>query len=165
MEKPVIIAEYDPEWPGMFRSEKKILEEALGENALAIEHVGSTSVEGLAAKPIIDILVGIKSLGGAKVCIDEIEKLGYVYHPEHEGELPDRRYLDKPGFHVHMVEKDGDFWKKHVFFRNYLRTHHEAMKEYEDLKRKLAVEYRNDRGTYTDMKGPFIEGIVGLMAK
>ncbi len=165
MDKPVVIADYDPEWPGTFRNEKKILEETLGENALAIEHIGSTSVEGLAAKPIIDILIGVKSLDEAQICIDRIVKLGYVYHPEYENELPDRRYFDKPGFHIHMAEKDGNFWKKHVFFRDYLGAHPETKREYEDLKKKLSVEYRNDRGTYTDMKGPFIEGIVGLMAK
>ncbi len=95
MADPVVIVDYDPRWPAMFREEQEAILRAIGPHVVAVEHVGSTAVPGLGAKPIIDILVGIGSLNEASACIRPLEALGYRYVPEFEAEFPERRYFDK----------------------------------------------------------------------
>ncbi|WP_051962657.1 GrpB family protein [Mesoaciditoga lauensis] len=101
--EPVVIEEYNPEWPKMFENEKQRIN-ALSEN-VSVEHIGSTSVEGACAKPIIDILVGVKKLEAAAELIKKLQTLDYEYIPEFEKEIPDRRYLQRTGFHIHIAKK------------------------------------------------------------
>ncbi|AKI97383.1 GrpB family protein [Kosmotoga pacifica] len=157
--EPVEIVSYDPVWPELFEREKVKLLNVLGES-VQIEHIGSTSVVGLCAKPIIDIMIGLRNLSGVWKYIDSIMCLGYTYVPEYEKLMPERRYFRKKGFHIHMVEKESPFWKSHIFFRDFLRKHPETAKEYCELKKKLAKKYRNEREKYTDAKGPFIQNIL-----
>lgn len=159
------IVAYDPRWPQRFEEERQSIERVLGGYTVAIEHVGSTAVPGLAAKPIIDILVGIRRLDDARFCIAPLASIGYEYVPEYEKEVPDRRYFHKgPSrartHHLHMAEDHGDFWDRHLLFRDYLRAHPEVAREYEALKRTLARRHRNERETYTDAKKSFIETAV-----
>ncbi|MDP4220595.1 MAG: GrpB family protein [Bacteroidota bacterium] len=148
-----------------FEAERLELMEAIGHYVADIQHIGSTSVRGLAAKPIVDILIGLRRLLDAQDCIMPIEALGYEYVPEYESVFPERRYFRKSTngkrtHHIHMVELGSDFWKRHILFRDELRSDPIATKEYESLKRSLAVTFENDREGYTDGKTDFIEGIL-----
>lgn len=160
---PIKIADYDPNWPAQFESEKKRLLGQIGRWSMGIEHIGSTAVPGLAAKPIIDIMPGVRSVADAEACIEGMRRLGYHYVPEFEDALPDRRYFFKghpeQKLHVHIVEAGGEFWRRHVAFRDYLRSHREDADEYAELKRKLAAQYPRDSLAYTEAKSEFILGI------
>lgn len=131
---------------------------------MQIEHIGSTAIPGLAAKPTIDILIGIKDLEGAGGIIPLLQSAGYVYVPEFELDMPERRYFYKgrkveDDFHIHMVELESPFWKRHLAFRDHLRLHLDEVKAYEELKLALAKKFRDDRNGYTDAKTEFITRI------
>jgi GrpB-like predicted nucleotidyltransferase (UPF0157 family) len=159
---PVVIAEYDPSWPTAYAREAALIRDALGGLLLDIEHVGSTAVPGLGAKPIIDIMAGVRSYEDGEGCVAPLEGLGY----EHKGEfgIPGRRYFRKPlegkrTHQVHMVALGGQFWRRHLLFRDYLRAHPETARAYYELKARLAEEHRLDLVAYTDAKTEFITGV------
>lgn len=164
--EPVEIVNYDPSWPGMFAEEAARIAGALGGQLLGIEHIGSTAVEGLAAKPVIDIQVGVRSLQAAPAIVEAMVGLGYTYAPEFEAELPNRRYFRRTsGGHrthqVHLVERtDTEWWDRHVAFRDWLRTHPADAAAYGALKVQLAKALRDDRLAYTDAKSAFIRRVV-----
>ena len=164
MENPVIIVDYNPQWPALYAEEREQILGAVGDIIAAIEHVGSTSVPGLGAKPIIDIMVGLHSLADAQKCMGPLAAIGYQYRPELEEFIPERRYFNKGPVeahrHLHMVEVTSDFWKKHLLFRDTLRTHADVAEEYERLKRDLAARFGTDRTGYTDAKTSFIEAVI-----
>jgi len=162
---PVAIVDYDPQWPVLYEEEKGRILGVIGRRIAAIEHVGSTAVPGLAAKPIIDIIVAVRRLIDAGECIEPLQSIGYEYVPEFEVELPERRFFRK-GLpearihHIHMIELTSDFWERHLLFRDYLRTHPEVAQQYYRLKKELAARYGSDREAYAEAKTPFIESIV-----
>lgn len=166
MSRPVEIVDYDLRWPKLFKDERKLILGAIGHIIVGIEHIGSTSVPSLGSKPTIDILVAINHLDDAKKCIYPLKKIGYKYKPELEAQIPDRRYFHKgeppreQHYHLHMAELKSEFWKRHLLFRDYLRAHPKIAKEYEKLKKQLAVEYGLNREGYTEAKTPFIKSIV-----
>jgi GrpB-like predicted nucleotidyltransferase (UPF0157 family) len=148
----------------MFAEESAGIRAALGDRLVALEHVGSTVVPGLAAKPIIDLLAGVRTLADAAGCIAPLREIGYEYVPEHEAELPERRYFHRGSagartHHLHMVEVASDFWERHLLFRDYLRSHPETAREYAKLKKRLADEFGRDKEGYTEAKTPFITAI------
>ena len=162
---PVIIVDYDARWPGLYREEEARVLQAVGDRIAAIEHIGSTAVPGLAAKPIIDMMVAVRKLADADECIEPLQALGWLYAPENEVETPERRYFDMglPGartHHLHMVELASDWWVRHLAFRDFLRAHSQTAQEYERLKRGLAARYRDDREAYTTAKTEFIQSVV-----
>ena len=168
---PVVIADYDPLWPAMFAEESARVLDAIGEWLVGIEHVGSTSVPGLAAKPVVDMMPGLRSLDDSPYIVGPLQKLGYQYFPEHETVMPERRYFARPSgdkhrarrlFHLHIVEPTSAFWRRHLGFRDYLRAHPDAAAEYAALKHRLAAEYGTDRVGYTDAKTDFITRIESL---
>jgi len=164
MSYPVVIVDYDLRWPRMFAEERARILAAIGSRDVTVEHVGSTAVPGLVAKPIIDILVGVRRLDEATACIPPLEHIGYEYIPEREIERPERRFLAKPTtkprtHHIHMVEAGSAFWDRHLLFRDYMRTHGEAADAYARLKRELVVKFREDRDAYTEGKTVFIRDI------
>ena len=164
MVQPVVIADYDPKWPSLYEEEKARILGALGTKMVAIEHIGSTAVPGLAAKAIIDMMVGVAALSDAERCIGPMITLGYRYRPEMEDTMPERRYFTRGGVkgdshHLHMVQMGSPFWERHLLFRNYLRTHGEVAQEYQRLKLELAARYGTDRDGYSDAKTPFIRGV------
>jgi GrpB-like predicted nucleotidyltransferase (UPF0157 family) len=163
MSEPVIIVDYDPAWLERYEAERARILSAIAPWVAAIEHIGSTSVPGLGAKPIIDIMVAVRSLDDAMQCVEPLGVLGYQYHPEFEDTLPERRYFNRgprdDRYHLHMVELTSGFWERHLLFRDYLRAHPEAAQEYERLKRDLAARHRDDRGAYTDAKAAFVRSI------
>lgn len=159
----VVIADYDPRWPEMFESERKLIMQALSDESLEIEHVGSTSVPGLAAKPIIDIMIAVAALGDARErCIKPLSDLGYGYVPEYEVMMPERLYFNRvepSSHHVHIVEIDSDFWKCQLLFRDYLREHPDVAQDYAILKKQLAKEHGTDVAGYTEAKSEFITAV------
>ncbi len=162
----VIIVEYDLQWPRLFAEEAARVWQALGkELVVEIEHIGSTAVPGLAAKPVIDIMVGVHSLKQTQTAIPVLESLEYVYW--RDDPRPGRMFFVKgmPPYgkerthHVHIVEAYGEFWKRKLF-RDYLRSHPEEAKCYEVLKRELATRFPLDRERYTDGKRNYIEAVM-----
>jgi GrpB-like predicted nucleotidyltransferase (UPF0157 family) len=140
---------------------------AIGDKVVAIEHIGSTAVPGLGAKPIIDIMVGLRRLSDAEDCIEPLRGIGYEYVPELEAEIPERRYFHKgpssvpeKHYHLHMVEIHGEFWNIQILFRDYLRTHFDSAREYFKLKEELAAKYRFNREAYTEAKSSFIKSTI-----
>ena len=159
MPEPVIIVPYDPNWPDRFAKERDRILSAIGSLTLAIEHTGSTSVPGLAAKPVIDMVLTISELNSADMAIGRLEQIGYEYRPI--GDLPGRLFLRRfvegeRRFHLSLSEPNSRFWIDHLAFRDYLQTHPEAANAYAALKLDLAERYRLDRGSYTEGKSAFI---------
>jgi GrpB-like predicted nucleotidyltransferase (UPF0157 family) len=159
----IVISGYDPSWPMMFEEESTRIRSALGLFALAIEHIGSTAVPGLASKPIIDLLIGVPSLEGARQrCIEPLVTLGYVYVPEYAAWLLDELLFRKgpPGpwtHHAHLMEPSCPRWETYLLFRDYLRAHPEAVRAYGNVKRKAADSSKDDIDTYRVGKRAFVE--------
>ena len=127
MTDQIIVTPYDPAWPARFRVESQLIHIALADLAPAIEHIGSTSVPGLAAKPVIDMLVGVRSLTEFERHYERLCIYGYEYIPEYERVLPDRRFFKRVvrgvrTHHVHVVELNGLYWKRYLKFRDSLRA-------------------------------------------
>ena len=165
MSTSVVIVAYDPRWPSKYEEEKDRILGAIGDVAVAIEHIGSTAVPGLGAKPIIDIMVAVSRLADAERCIEPLQEIGYEYVPEYNDVIPERRYFHKgpPGaatYHLHMVELTSGFWKGHLLFRDFLRTHPEQARQYYQLKKELAAKFGADRDGYTEAKTSYIESVI-----
>lgn len=160
----VQIVEYDPEWPKKFEQEKSLLFAAINIDRTVIEHFGSTSVVDLAAKPVIDILVGLPDFSMVDEVVPKIEALGYEYIAKYNEIMPFRRFLTrKPQeintHNLHMVEKGCEFWNRHLLFRNYLRTHPLAAAAYADHKKMLAEREWQDINEYAYAKTEFITNL------
>lgn len=162
LEKGIVrLAPYSPEWAKIFEREEKLLQSSIGKYIIEIQHIGSTSIPGMMAKPIIDIGIAIERFEEGVVCIKPMGNLGYIYNGE-KG-IPRRHYFDKgdpTAYHLHMLEQDSDEWKKHIAFRDFLRNNEEAVKEYARLKQQLAAKFRHDRLSYTEGKSEFVERIL-----
>lgn len=159
MPQHIIVTEYNPDWPQMFQQEMKKIERILGDNCVAVCHIGSTSVPGLAAKPIIDMMPIVKELAAADAVSAEFEKIGYEYLGEFG--IPGRRYLRKGGdertHQIHIFARtDRKNIERHLALRDYLRTHPEAREAYGKLKKQLAEKYPYDIDGYCDGKDAFV---------
>jgi GrpB-like predicted nucleotidyltransferase (UPF0157 family) len=150
------IAEYDKDWPAQFEQEKARVVSALGIDEGCVVHVGSTSVPGLAAKPIIDMMVGIPAVEEAGRRVTLLEDIGY----EHRGEtVPGTLYIRKETprrYNLHLTEHRGVFWEDHLLFRDHLRAHSDSRERYETLKRELMSRLAADPPAYNDGKSDFI---------
>jgi len=158
---PVQIVDYDPSWPAHFAALRGELQAALGALPAVVEHVGSTSVPGLAAKPVIDVMVGRPHGGPVAPYVPPLVRLGYEYRGEYG--LPGRDYFKRagpPAVHLHLVEYDGALWRDHVGFRDRLRRQPGTAAAYAALKRELAARHADARHQYTDAKGPFIREVL-----
>jgi len=161
--KHVVVLPYDEQWKQDFLKIKAELANALGQLAIGIEHVGSTSVQGLSAKPIIDIDVVIK---GYTILEDVISALGEIGY-QHEGNLGivGREAFKYDGkehlkmHHLYVCPEDSPELRKHIAFRDFLRVHPEAVREYSRIKEEGAKQYPNDIERYIEHKSPFIEKI------
>jgi GrpB-like predicted nucleotidyltransferase (UPF0157 family) len=158
----VRIAEYDPAWPLRFAELGGRLRDALGSVAIRIDHIGSTSVPGLAAKPVIDIQISVDRLEPVQPFCAPLRRLGFVYRPDNP-ERTKRYFREPPGHprtHIH-VRRAGSFSEQFpLLFRDFLRADSEAAADYERAKRSLAKRYRLDRHSYTDAKGPIVWDII-----
>ena len=162
---PVLIFDYDAAWPVRYRIEAQLMRVVLADLSPQVEHIGSTSVIGLAAKPVIDILVGVPELAAFDRQPERLASYGYQYVKAYERSLPDRRFFKRVldgarTHHVHVVEADGAYWKRYVAFRDALRDSAELRQQYERLKRGLAVRYCYDRDAYTAGKTGFVESVL-----
>ena len=163
MNKHVIVQSYDESWKTDFIAIRDELDAALKDLALRIEHVGSTSVEGLAAKPIIDIDVVISDRSVLPEVVSALGRIGYT----HEGDLgiPGREAFKYEGkdhlkkHHLYVCAQDSEELKRHLAFRDYLRNHPEAVAEYGSIKEEGAALYPYDIDRYIEHKSPFIENV------
>jgi GrpB-like predicted nucleotidyltransferase (UPF0157 family) len=148
-------------WPLMFEAEAERIEAACAGLAIRLEHIGSTSVRGLSAKPVIDILAGRPPRSSPAPYIAAIRQLGYEHKGAHG--VPGREYFRRGSprsHHVHVVSWSSTVWEEHLLFRELLRSSPAIARDYEAVKRDLAIAYANDRRAYTDGKGPFIRAAI-----
>lgn len=145
------VVPYDAAWPGMFAAERNRLVAALGEVAVSIDHVGSTAVPGLAAKPWIDIQVAVRRMRPWDPYRDPLRALGYAHHPAVE----DHEFFDRRPYHVHVCAAGGDWARRHLAFRDLLRRDATARAAYQSEKLRLAAEL-DDVHAYTEAKTPII---------
>jgi GrpB-like predicted nucleotidyltransferase (UPF0157 family) len=162
----VIIVPYCPNWPLQFEQVRAELLAAFAELPVDIVHTGSTSVPGLASKPVIDVLLGADSLELIESRISELVGAGYQYIAKYEHELPNRRYFvkaqshDRLRVHLHAVVRDSAFWRDHIAFANALRADATLLADYQSLKMALAAQFANDKSAYTDAKTPFVLSVL-----
>lgn len=162
MQEPVIIVEYDPDWPSAFASLHRKLASILGDLAAATEHVGSTGVPGLAAKPILDVDVILSRAEEFPQAAERLAQVGYV-HEGNFGVVGREAFtapLESVPQHLYVCPPDSPELRRHLAFRDFLRAHPEAAMAYGDLKRRLAVQFRNDRDAYSEGKSSFVAEIL-----
>jgi GrpB-like predicted nucleotidyltransferase (UPF0157 family) len=166
LERGVIRLEpHNSGWAQRYERERARLLAALGPHVLDLQHVGSTAIPGILAKPILDIAAAVVSFETATVCIAPLEALGYVYRGENG--IPRRHYfvLRSPDgettlVHLHMLEIDSAEWENHLLFRDYLRAYPQKAQAYQALKERLMAQFRGDRLAYTEGKAAFIARIL-----
>jgi GrpB-like predicted nucleotidyltransferase (UPF0157 family) len=162
-EAAIHLASYDDSWPEQFERERQLLARVLQPWLVgSIEHVGSTAVPGLVAKPVIDIMAGVAGLEESRDAFVAAAGAGYQYAPYRTEVM---HWFCKPDFshrthHLHLVPYESALWKERIAFRDYLRAHAEVAAEYAALKTELAEAHRHDREAYTDAKSPFVARIV-----
>ena len=161
----VRLEQYDIKWQADFLAEKTELEKIFGDVALEIEHVGSTAVRGLSAKPIIDIAVAVNNLGDFAAVRPKFEELKQYSIKEDStpGEILVRKHGENPDevtHFIHVMEKDGPRYQDTILFRDTLRDNMRLRLEYEELKQELAKKFPNDRKSYTESKDYFIKSIL-----
>ncbi len=157
------IVEYNAEWPRIFQREAMAILAACRPLITEVHHIGSTSMPGLAAKPILDILPVAAGPAEALEAVSRMTALGYRYRGENG--IAGRFYFDRvvegrTVMHVHMFPAGHPEVQRHLVFRDHLRFNPDVAREYDRLKRELAIRYREDRRTYTDSKAAFITGVI-----
>lgn len=157
----VALFPYDPAWPTLFEKERDRLLNLFPDEFLAIEHIGSTAVPGLSAKPIIDILAGVDSISRADELLEPLCRAQYATSMEYNASLVGRRWLmrwaeGRRTHHLHLMVYGSEEWHRRLDFRNKLRADTELSQRYEKKKRLWAVEFSSDREAYTAAKGGFI---------
>jgi len=168
---PIVISDPLPDWIDLFNAEKTEIEKAIGiNNIIRIEHIGSTSVPGLKAKPTIDILLEIAESTDKNKIIESLQKLNYHFIPKPENPPPHMMFVKGytihgfhgQAYHIH-IRYSGDC--DEIYFRDYLIQNPKIAQEYSALKLQLAKEYKNNRELYTDKKTEFIKRITELARK
>lgn len=159
--RKVEVLPYNPEWPWMFEAEAKLLRKIFGPEIVEIHHIGSTSVVGLKAKPIIDIMPVVMDIDRINDFNNAMIAIGY--EPRGENGLPGRRYFQKGGdnrtHHIHMYESGNPEIDRHLAFRDYLRVHPDTVKDYGNLKDELARRYLFDIDSYIAGKHQFVSDL------
>ncbi|MHA1222566.1 MAG: GrpB family protein [Candidatus Heimdallarchaeaceae archaeon] len=156
----VILKKHKKVWEELYQKEKELISQQIGKYVKEIQHIGSTSIPEIVAKPILDLAIALDSLANMEKVIEKLEEIGYEY----KGKQGDQeRYMfvkqekNCTTHHLHVMEKDSLEWKKHVVFRDYLISHPSEAKKYEKLKIKLGKKYRKEREKYTEGKEKFIK--------
>lgn len=166
----VTIEPWSTEWAAEFARLRDALKVVLQPATMQIEHIGSTSVQGLAAKPVIDILLGAASLADLESNIEALAGIGFEYVPKYEDELPMRRYFVKSQegglrVHLHGVVIDSTLWREHLVFRDALCRDTLLREQYQALKLQLAAHFAHDKSAYSAAKGPFIRSVMTALQK
>lgn len=157
---------HNPKWSEAFEKERKLLTKALDGMVVDIQHIGSTSIPGIPAKPIIDISVAIRSMKNSRDFIKIFEDLGYEYRPDFGG--PNIQLLfvkgpeEKRTHYIHLMKYNGSIWRNDLAFRDFLRKNGKRAKQYASLKKELASKFANDRTTYTASKADFIHETIKI---
>jgi len=161
--KQVRVVSYDTSWPSIYAGEITRLAPALAAKGviLILEHTGSTAVPGLAAKPIIDILAGLRREVDRVAAVKALKAAAFQHRGEQE--IPGRDFFrrgEPRQFHLHLTIVGSAFWNDHRTFRNWLRAHRDAMQEYASLKQTLAAKYPTDRESYIHGKSAFVAQVL-----
>ena len=164
--EPIVVVPYDPEWPRRFEVERALLERVLAPWLEGgVHHIGSTAIPGIAAKPIIDMMAGVRDLQEACAAFDPLGEECYVYAPHRPGIA---HHFVKPSVRVsetthglHLTEPGSDLWRERLAFRDALRRDPRLTTEYETLKLRLAQEHRLEDDAYTAGKRAFVAGVLG----
>lgn len=161
----VRIEEYNLAWKDEFIKEEKILKEQLLDFNVDIRHVGSTSIEGCSAKPIIDIAIGVESLEYGEQLVPVLNNIGYLYYGD--AGIPGRHFLKRKNgelstHFIHIEPIGGRLWKNHILFREYLIKHPQLIDEYSNIKKLLEKDFSENRDQYALGKNPFIENIIEI---
>lgn len=160
---PIEIVPYNERWPAMFAAEAALLQSALAPWLVApIEHVGSTAVLGLRAKPVIDIMAPVQDLPSSAAAIEAAQALGYCFYPYMPHQM---HWFCKPSpahrtHHLHLVPWQGPLWRERLAFRDALRANVTLALAYVDLKQRLAAQHPHDREAYTQGKSAFVGAVV-----
>ncbi len=163
IESRIVIVPYNPLWPEFYAAERAAIIESTEAVFIEIEHIGSTSVPGLAAKPIIDIMASVNDLESVLAQTDKLARIGYA---DHHTDMPNRllfhKHAPERGYSVHLHIVTADTWdtRNERLLRDYLLGHPEAARAYGDLKQRLAVQYADDRAGYTRAKTQFVQDVV-----
>lgn len=167
MKDQIELATYDPHWPAMASAEISFLKMLLPLAGFEFEHIGSTAIPGLNAKPVIDLMVGVRSLDDAGSAIEPLERNGYSYwrdnpFKEHFFFVKGLPLVGGAGrtHHLHIIQRDSGFWRDQITFRDHLRKHADDAFAYQQLKLKLAEKFRNDRDGYTNAKTDFVKAVL-----
>lgn len=160
----VLVVDHDQGWSALFAAERATLRRALGDLVLDIQHVGSTAVPDLPAKPILDIAMSIRALDLIPAIVDRLTEIGYIYRGDRAGDGghvfvrgsdPDIRTV-----HVHVVLECDSQWKDYLAFRKVLREDPDVRRRYAGIKQALAKRFPDDRKSYTSSKGEFIRRVL-----
>jgi len=164
---PVELVPYDSAWPAKFETERDVLATILKPWIIGkIEHIGSTAVPELTAKPVIDIMAPIRTLESSRAAIEAATGIGYVYYP-YKAEVMHWFCKPSPSYrthHLHLVPLSSPLWEQRLLFRDALRHSQALAAEYAQLKLRLAQQYRTDREAYTEGKTPFIQHVLSGMS-
>lgn len=164
----VELVHYDESWPKTFELEKqKLLALIGGDICGSIEHVGSTAIPNMLAKPVIDIMCGVPSLQASKHLIEQLNKLSYCYYP-YKADVMHWFCKPKPmhrTHHLHLIPFESTLWHDRLFFRNTLKKNPALAQEYKTLKQALASCFKMDREAYTQGKSEFIQRVLSLRSK
>ena len=165
----VHLSDYQDTWPSQYAQVAAELRSAITHPGIVVEHIGSTAVPGLCAKPVLDVLLGGAALDEVQSSVAALASLGFVYRPEYELQIPDRRYFVRaegvtPRVHLHAVVLGGTLWRQHLEFRDALRGNENITQAYAGLKRHLAVLHASDKAAYTEAKAPFIKRVLDTTA-
>jgi GrpB-like predicted nucleotidyltransferase (UPF0157 family) len=158
----VRIVAYDPEWPVQAADELRRLEKALGTVAVRLEHIGSTAVPGLAAKPILDLQLSVAAVEQRARYVEPLERLGYLFAPAPES--PDHHFFAKPperprSHHLHVCEGASHHELRHLAVRDFLRSHDDEAASYAALKRQAVARHPQDRLAYLAGKDAYVAGL------
>ena len=161
----ILIRPYDKNWPEKFITEKNRLLTIFSRDILDIEHIGSTAVPGLAAKPIIDMMAAVRSMDVADKLLQPLREFGYVTPPECNSNLAERRWLMRHlsghrTHHLHLIKVSSEGWIRTIKFRDILRANAEIALNYKELKQRLVITCENNRDKYIQGKGEFVEQIL-----
>jgi GrpB-like predicted nucleotidyltransferase (UPF0157 family) len=156
------VVDYDPVWPEMAAAEIGRIEAVLAGVAVRVEHVGSTAVPGLTAKPVIDLQVSADALEPRARYVESLERIGYLFAPDPQA--PDFHFFGRPAerprtHHLHVCAAGSDHERRHLALRDYLRAHPDEATEYAALKRDLAVRHPHDRLAYIDGKEQYVAAL------
>jgi|JI6StandDraft_1071083.scaffolds.fasta_scaffold112146_2 GrpB-like predicted nucleotidyltransferase (UPF0157 family) len=166
----VRILEYQVVWPSQYAQVELELLSAIASPGVVLEHVGSTAVPGLCAKPVLDVVLGVSALSEMAMNLPALAQIGFTYRPEYELQIPDRRYFVRGAgrslrVHLHSVVLGSALWLKHLAFRDALRADRQLMQSYAALKRHLALKHATDKAAYTEAKAPFIQQVLALQTQ